>query len=452
MRFSASAIGATVAAPYWFTSQRANAQPTSANDRVVWGALGTGDRWGSMRSNRRISGVGGSALKYGDFAALADVDAYRRERACYILDGIPDRYEDYQHILDRKDIDAVTIVTPDHWHSKMAIEAMQAGKDVYCEKPLTLTIDEGKQICKVAEETGRVFQVGTQQRSEFGLMFLRAVAIAHSGRLGKIQKVTTAIGSGPTCDAIPVTEPPKYLNWDKWLGQTEPVDFRYQPAGDWFGNSRCHYEFRWWYEYSGGKLTDWGAHHIDIAQWAMGMDHTGPMSVEPLSVEFPVPYENGYPTRDDMYNTPVKFTVRCKYPDDMELVIRDEAEDMGFGNGIMIEGTEGRILVNRDKLVGKPVEDLEDNPLPEDALTKVYKGKEPGDHMGNFVECMRTREQPISDVFTHHRTMTTCHLANIALRLNRKLEWDAEAEQIRGDDQANTFLSREQRKGYEINV
>ena len=159
------------------------------------------------------------------------------------------------------------IGTPDHWHTKICIDAMQAGKDIYCEKPLTLTIDEGKKLGQVAKETGRVVQVGTQQRSDHNRVFLLAVAMVRDGRIGKIRKVTAAIGGGPTGGPFPADNPPAELNWDMWLGQAPKVDYR---------EHRCHAEFRWWYEYSGGKLTDWGAHHVDIGQWAIGMENSGP--------------------------------------------------------------------------------------------------------------------------------------------------------------------------------
>ncbi|MCA9260173.1 MAG: Gfo/Idh/MocA family oxidoreductase [Planctomycetales bacterium] len=443
-------LAASFLAPHWLSGvTMAAAAGDSANDRIRWGAIGTGDRWGSMRNNEEVAGVGGAAMRYGDFLAVCDVDRYRCERAAFLTGGRADRFEDYQKVLERSDIDAVTIVTTDHWHVKIAVEAMRAGKDVYCEKPLTLTIDEGKLICKTARETKRVFQVGTQQRSEFGRRFIDAVALCRAGRLGEIKKVTCAIGSGPSSDALPKVDPPNSLNWDKWLGPAPWADFRFKGNFPIQGQSRCHYEFRWWYEYSGGKLTDWGAHHIDIAQWALGLDDTGPVSIEPISVDFPVPMEKGYPTRDDAYNTPVKFNVLCRFANGVELTIRDEARDLGFGNGIMFEGTKGRILVNREKLTGAPVEALKDEPLPEELMRELYKGKTPGNHMGNFVECLRDRTDPISDVYSHHRTMTTCHLANIALRLGRTIQWDPANEDIVGDDEARTFLSRAPRKGYE---
>ena len=453
MQHSASTLGVSIATPYLMTSARAaESKPASANDRLRMGAIGTGDRWSSMGRNS-LGGVGGAAAGFGDYVAFCDVDAYRKERARHICGSKGDVYEDYRELLDRQDIDMVTIVSPDHWHTKMSIDAMRAGKDVYCEKPLTLTIEEGRQICKVAKETGAIFQVGTQQRSEMGLKFLKAVAIAQSGRLGDITRVTCAIGGAPASGEIPVAPAPANVNWDMWLGQAPMVQYRQKSQGkNHHGKSRMHYEFRWWYEYSGGKLTDWGAHHIDIAQWAIGMDESGPTLVEPLEVKFPVLFKDGHPTRDDQYNTPTHFKVRCKFPNGVEMFVRNDANDLGFGNGILIEGSKGKILVNRGKLVGKPVDELKDNPLPDDALTKLCKGKQPGHHMRNLVDCIRSRDTPISDVFTHHRAMTTCHLANIALRLGRSLTWDPKTEKIVGDDEAASFASREQRKGYEIEV
>jgi predicted dehydrogenase len=449
----AAAAGATM--PYWFTTRRTLAEENrSVMERPILGCIGTGDRW---------QDVGRQALGFATGAAVCDVDfehalhgreVAKEKNGSKGVNRSVDAYEDYRYLLDRKDIDVVTIVTPDHWHSKIAIEAMRAGKDVYCEKPLTLTIHEGKQIIKVLDETKRVFQVGTQQRSEMGLRFLTAVAMVKLGRIGKVKKVVCDIGGAPESGEIPKADIPKQLNWDMWLGQAPMVDYRSKPMGDpnaRYPHSRTHYEFRWWYEYSGGKMTDWGAHHVDIASWALGIDETGPTSVEPVAgtVKFPCEFQDGMPTRDDMYNTATNFDVKVMCPGDVEMHIVSNSPD---GNGILFEGTEGRFHVSRERIKGKPFEELESNPLPDDALVKLYKGKQPGNHMGNFFECVKTREQPMSDVYTHHRAMTTCHLANIAIRLDRKLNWDSEKQQIVGDDQANAWQKREQRKGYEIDV
>jgi predicted dehydrogenase len=425
---TASIAGATAITPYFFSGEKPlAAEFVAKNDRPLVGQIGCGGQGNGITNN---------AKRFGDIVAVCDVDSRRAEEAkAKQGGGKAEIFGDYRKLLDRKDIEVVTIGTPDHWHVRIAIAALKAGKDVYCEKPLTLTIDEGKLICKVVKETGRVFQVGTQQRSGDGSRFLTAIALAQSGRLGKIQTVTCSIGGAPESGPLKTETPPAHLNWEMWLGQAPLVD--YIPR-------RCHYEFRWWYEYSGGKMTDWGAHHVDIATWAIGADHTGPISVGGEATH-PVPFEKGYPTANNAYNTATKFKVSCKYKNGVEVIIRDDLE-----NGVLIEGDKGRIFVSRGALKGKPVEELKDNPLPEDTITKLYKGKKPGDHMGNFFECLKTREQPISDVFTHHRAMTTCHLANIAIRLGRTLKWNPDTEQIEGDDEANAWQKREQRKGYEV--
>ncbi|MCA9229370.1 MAG: Gfo/Idh/MocA family oxidoreductase [Planctomycetales bacterium] len=436
--------------PYWFSTKLAYGEHHAANDRPCVGCIGVGSRW--------LGGLREEIYPFANIVALADVDAHYADRGrakCGEDTGrYPDVYEDYRYLLDRDDIDAVSIATPDHWHTKIAIEALRSGKDVYCEKPVTLTIDEGKRLCKVVEETGRVFQVGTQQRTEMGRRFLQALALVQEGRLGELKRARVAIGGAPSSGSIPVVEPPKHLNWEFWLGQAPLVDYRFRDEEkNAHGiETRGHYEFRWWYEYSGGKLTDWGAHHVDIAQWAIGMADSGPTEVELVSVNHPVEFKNGMPTQDDRYNTATSFDLHCTFPNGVEMSIRDSVDDddAQFGNGIMLEGTEGRIFVSRSSLSGKPYEDLKDHPLPEDALDKVYGGKVAPSHMANFFDCVKTRKQPISDIFTHHRALSTCHLCNIAMRLGRSLKWDPVAQQIVGDEEANAWQTREQRKGYEI--
>jgi len=413
VRTSAAAAATTV--PYVFTTTTARAE--AKNDRPLVGCIGTGDRW---------KGIVGDIRRHGDIVAVCDVDRKHAEEGREKAGGKADIMEDYRKLLDRKDIEVVSIVTPDHWHSKIAIEAMKAGKDIYCEKPLTLTIDEGKVIRDVLKSTGRVFQVGTQQRSEMGGRFLTAIAMIRDGRIGKIKKATCAIGEAPSGGPFEPMPVPKELNWEMWLGQTPLVDYT---------EKRCHYEFRWWYEYSGGKMTDWGAHHVDIASWGIGADDSGPISVEGTGKHPNIP--NGY-------NVATEFLVTCKYADGTEVEIRHDTE-----NGVTFEGEKGTIFVSRGHLKGEPVDALKDHPLPEDAIEKLYGGK-PTSHMQNFFDCVKSRKQPISDVYSHHRAMTTCHLANIAIRLGRKIHWNPETEQIENDSEAAAMQSRVQRKGYEV--
>lgn len=411
------------------------------SDKTQIGLIGAGGMGtGNMRS----------AKDYLDIVAICDVDRDRREKAnADLAGGKATLHNDYREILDNDDIKVVHVATPDHWHTKPLVEAMLAGKDIYCEKPLTLTIAEGQLIRKVQKETGRVVQVGTQQRSQFK-QFVKAVAMVADGRVGKIQKVQAAIGGAPACGEIPVAEVPDGLDWDRWLGPAPAVDYRFKKSGK-RGNTNCHYEFRWWYEYSGGKLTDWGAHHIDIAKWAL--EANGQMG-DILSIggkaEHPVPFENGMPTTNDRYNTATSFNLLAKMPNDVELTIRNDTD-----NGVLIEGDKGRIFVNRGKLVGQPVDDLKDNPLPEDAIEKVYKGHPTisdgrKGHWANFLLCVREQKEPISDVHSHMRALNIGHLAGISARLGREINWDQETQQIVGDEQANSMLSRDYREGYEI--
>lgn len=384
------------------------------------------------------------ASNYGDFVAVCDVDknhATQARESQRIGKGKAEVYENYRKVLDRKDVDAVIIGTPDHWHTRICIDALKAGKDIYCEKPLTLTIDEGKKLCEVTKSTGRVLQVGTQQRSDHNRVFLLAVALVREGRIGKVRKVTAAIGGAPSGGPFARSTPPPGLNWDMWLGQAPKTDYI---------TERCHANFRWWFEYSGGKLTDWGAHHVDIGQWAIGMENSGPKTIEVVKSELPVPFKAGWPTVDDKYNTSTAFLVRATFPNGVALEIRDDTE-----NGVTFEGTGGRIFVTRDRidLAGGSVSGLYENPVSESVLKELRKGKRLDGHMGNFFECLRDRSVPASDVWTHHRALTTCHLSNIAMRLGRrKLEWNPETEQIVGDPEANAMQTRPQRAGYEVTV
>lgn len=424
----------------------------SANSRPRVAVIGCGVRWDKrvFVSDGRY-GVGKQFPKYGDIVVVCDVDSQRLARAKDIVKEWhgkgPEGTGDYRRIIDDPKIDIVHISTPDHWHAKIAIEAMLAGKDVYCEKPMTLTIEEGQLICRVCRKTGAVFQVGTQQRST--RQFLKAIAMIREGRLGTLRRVQCAIGGAPESPELPIIKPPKHLDWNRWLGPAPNAEYRFKAdapniIGSW---SRSHYEFRWWYEYSGGKLTDWGAHHVDIATWGMNKADTGPVSVDPVLVEHPVEFKDGQSVVSNRYNTATKFNIKADYGNGLELTIRHDTD-----NGILFEGTKGRIFVNRGKLVGKPVEDLASRPLPEGALEKVYKNRPLTDHVANFFESVAERKEPISDVFSHHRALTTCHLAGIAARLGRKIRWDPAKEEIIEDSVAQSFVAREKRQRFEIEM
>jgi predicted dehydrogenase len=421
-----------------------------ANERPRIGAVGTGSRWCQKATG--LDGPHGSApdiRRLGDYVAVCDADAQRRELAGKLVKewtgAAPDCVADYRAIIDRKDIDIVHISTPDHWHAKIAIEAMRSGKDVYCEKPMTLTIEEGQKMVEACRQTGKIVQIGTQQRSE--LSFLKAIAMIRDGRIGTLTKATCVINGAPTSPKIPTANPPKQLDWNLWLGPVPKVPYRFLAGdnGETKSWSRCHYEFRWWYDYSGGKLTDWGAHHIDIATWALGKTETGPIAVDPIMVKHPVAFKDGFPTDDSRYNTATEFLIKATFADGLEIDIRHD----GY-NGILFEGTAGKLFVSRGRLTGAAVDELKSKPLPDGALEKVYKNRPLVDHYRNFFEVVVSRKEPISDVFSHHRSLTTCHLAGIAARLGRPIHWDPKREVIVDDALAQSLIARERRQGFEI--
>ncbi len=429
---SAAGVAAASVTPYMPFASKAFANQDK-NDRPTIGCIGVG----SMGSGDARGHSG-----FGDIVAVCDVDSRRTEKAKQdkrIGNGKADTYEDYRKILERKDIDVVSVVTPDHWHVKIAIEALQAGKHVFCQKPLTLTLEENQLIrnaCKMYDK--QVFLVGTQQRSD-SRRFLRAVNMVQKGLLGDIKKVTVGINGSPQGGPFARVEPPKELNWDMWQGQAKAVDYM---------EKRCHYQFRWWYEYSGGKFTDWGAHHVDIATWAIGQDKEGmgPVTIDGTNAKHPVPFKDGYPTKDDYYNTSHDYSVSCKFGNGIEMVVTSHGD-----NGILFDGSKGRIFVNRGKITGKPIdENWDEGKYSEDDLAGLYKGKPHEGHKNNFYRCIREGGQTVSDVFTHVQAMNTCHLSAIAARLGREIKWDPKAEKIVGDEQAATFFARSRREGFDI--
>jgi predicted dehydrogenase len=445
------ALAAATTATGGFLPHSATAQARSKNDRPHVAGIGLGGQG---------SGDLKAAAQFGDVVAVCDVDRNHAERARARHGGTPDVYTDYRELLQREDIDVVINGTPDHWHTAICVDACRAGKDIYTEKPLTLTIDEGKILSKVVEETGRVVQVGTQQRSDG--RFQQAVELVRNGRVGQLKQVWVALPYYTTKGGpFPGGAVPKQLDWDRYQGQAPEHEYCEQ---------RTHKVFRWWYEYAGGIITDWGNHHVDIAHWGMDCELTGPLSVDARGL-FPNPKDPRY------YNTPDRFFSRMQYAGGVELLffsslnerlvygdvgahdpMPPEKVDWLFGtdapeeirtydrNGIMFIGDRGRLFVNRNGIYGKPVEELQDDPLPEDA----WRVQPSGNHMANFFTCVQTREEPVSPVRIQHRTISACHLTNISLRLGRAIEWDAERQQIVGDDEANAMQQRQQREPYGI--
>ncbi len=423
---SAGALMGAVACPAVLIGDDSG-KPLSRNERFGIGSIG-------MRYQGTV--IAEQTLPFGDVVAICDIDREHAETAKKKLGGKATLYEDYRALLDRKDVDAVTIGTPDHWHTAISIAACKAAKDVYCEKPLTLTVDEGKLLCRVVRDTKRVFQVGSWQRSDW--RFRLACEMVRTGRIGQLDKVRVTLGKNKQGGPFATSAPPPHFNWEIWQGQTPSVPYC---------KERTHYTFRWWYEYSGGQMTDWGAHHIDIAQWGMGMQHSGPVEIDGRAK---------FPTVQNGYNVATDFSARMLYPNGVEMLISDTGSAK-----VVFEGEHGSISVSRSKIWGDPVEALEERPLARDAYTlygydNIYRPLRTGkrestmNHMGNFFDCIRARRDPISDVVSQHRTVSACHIANISMRLGRKLRWDPAAERFVGDAEADGWLRREQRKGYEI--
>lgn len=445
----AATAALTTTIPYIWTSE-ASAKSLFDDDLRI-AAIGVG---GSRGRYSRGGNVARQAAKFGKMIAVCDVDQLHTSEfnADKLFEGKLNEYNDYRKLIDTERPDIVTIGTNDHWHVPIAIYALQAGCDVYCEKPLTLTIDEGKTVCKAVKETGKVFQVGTQQRTEMGQKFLQAVAMVQGGYIGDNVNAHVAIGGAPGEGPFADSEVPEKLDWDFWVGPARSAKYSLE---------RRKF-FRWYMEYSGGKMTDWGAHHIDIAQWAMGMDRTGPTrisgsgefgNVVPAGFDW-VSFFEGKENLENGYNAATKFNIDLTFANDALLNVNDEyiSEDgkTKFNNGILFVGDQGRFFVNRGKITGKPVEELteSDNKNLAEAMAKLYKNKPIKSHMQNFFDCVKDRTEPISDVYSHHRTMTSCHMCNINLMVGEDLKWDPVKEKFLGNEMANKLMTRAARSKY----
>ena len=454
--------------PLWYAREVHGAQVATQvarvkkeGDKLNMGFIGIGS---PQSRNRALYGAARN-FKQVNCMAVCDVDTRHVASASAMLKKDkfePTEYKDFREVCGNKAIDAVCIAVPDHWHALVALEALKQGKDVYCEKPLTLTIGESLALMKAVKESKRVLQTGSQQRTEMGGMFRFAAEIARSGRLGKIKSIECRIGGSPQSGAIPEMEPPKELDWDMWQGPVAKAPFRMSKDGK---KTNCHYEFRWFYEYSGGKMTDWGAHHIDIAQWCLGMDGSGPTTVEAIDVK--EPYGKG-----DGYNCHEQFKVKYTYANGSEVIAMDgrgtdvkglvnkdgnapkgrdgKAQEMTSGseNGAMIFGETGTIFVSRGSLLASDQKILTE---PMKDMPMLYP-KRPTDHMGNFLDCIKTRETPICGVEIGGGSVIVCHLGAIALRMGKgtKLTWDPKTHKFTGNDKANAMLSREYRAPWKL--
>ncbi len=427
---SRTAAGAALASlPTWYAAEALAAEAAqeserpkkvAANDTIQIACIGPGGSRGGFRQG--LGDTRGIASKKGvKCIAVCDVDRQHREEAARVFGPDCQGYEDFREVLARKDIDAVVIGTPDHWHALIAVAAMKAGKDVYCEKPLTLFIAEGRWISNTQTKTKRVLQVGSQQRSD--ARFRMACELVRNGRIGQVKRVEARLPNGSKGGPFKIQPVPDGLNWDLWLGPSHWADYV---------TERTHGSFRHWYEYSGGMMTDWGAHHLDITQWGLGMDDSGPIRVES---------QGTLPCSADGYNTPLDFTVTYTYANDVKVVAMHEGE-----NGVRFEGTNGWIFVSRGRIDASDEKILTD-PLPAGA-TRLY---ESNDHQQNFVDCIRSRKAPICTAEIGHRSVTVCHLGNLSLRMGgRRLEWDPVKERFTNDEEANLMTSRPYRKPWKL--
>jgi predicted dehydrogenase len=440
------AVGVSAGATaLWTAPAVAQAPAQSANDKIRLGLIGAGSRGNQLLD---------SFLKQKDIEiiAVADVDDKHAgdtaERIKKEKGHAPDTARDYRPMLDRKDLDGVIIATPDHWHALPAIQAVLAGKDVYVEKPVAHNVAEGQAMVRAARKTKKIMAVGTQQRSS--THFQKAVDIVRSGKLGKVFWVQTwnfenispvGLGKYPDCEA------PSNVDYERWLG---PAPLRA------FNPNRFHLLFRWFYDYAGGMMSDWGVHLNDIVLWAL--DAKGPKSVFTTG---------GILTSDDERDTPDTMQVIYEFPNCVLTYSMRKGNGLKFNGhdyGILFCGTDGSLFLDRsgyevipDKVVLPYGIKLVhgDRPLRtiglEKAEVKADASKDGQDaHVRNFLDCVKSRALPTCDIEIAHRSTNTCHLGNIAYRLGRKLEWDAEAERFKNDRDADALLAREPRHGYEL--
>jgi predicted dehydrogenase len=439
----------------------ADAPAAGANGKLQMGVIGVGP------SPRRSNALYGAAKKFKHvaFTGVCDVDGRHLDHALaqYQKDGYEVKgHKDFRELCGRDDVDALIIAVPDHWHTLIALEALRRGKDVYCEKPLTLTVQEALLLQKAVQDSGRVLQTGSQQRTEMNGRFRLAAELVRSGRIGKVKTIECRIGGNPVSGPIAAVEPPKELDWEMWLGPTALVPYRYESEN----KTNCHYQYRWFYEYSGGKMTDWGAHHLDIAQWCLGKDGSGPTGVECVSADEP---HHG----TDGFNTHPKFRLRYTYPGGTEVFamsgggstvdglvdakgekrkdnrskrVHDGVD--GNENGVLIVGEDGTIFVSRGFIVADDAEILGE-PIKDDPM--LYSSR-PTDHMGNFLDCVKTRAKPICDVTVGAGSVIVCHIGVIALMTGKALTWDPAAHRFTGEnaDAGNALLSREMRSPWKL--
>jgi predicted dehydrogenase len=429
-RFSA---GATLAAGVSASAVTASARQASPNDQINVALVGCGGMGkANLRDFLRVQEV--------QCLAVCDVDDQRIEEAALMVEKSrgkrPEGFRDFRAVMDLRDIDAVIVGTPDHWHALPTIYACQAGKDVYVEKPLATSIAEGRAMVNAAKKYGRVVQVGTQQRSADH--FAKAVEYVQSGKLGRIRQARTWAyidwkgGLGRPAD----TNQPEGVDYDLWLGPAQKRPFN--PA-------RFHFTFRWFWDYSGGLMTDWGAHMVDVVMWAMKEDPIGAMAIGGMY---------GYP--DDIMETPDTQQSIVEFPSfsmTWEHMLgcgvgpwqREHGVEFHGQNGILVVDRGGWEVHSETDSDGKPRE-LRMTPVPRRSGSRDYHMA----HVEDFLTCMRSRNKPRSDIESHHRSVNACHLANIAVRLRSQILWDPRTETVSGHPDAPSLVGREYRAPWKL--
>ena len=429
-KFLAGAASTTLG--FTFVPSSVLARP-APSDRLSLGHIGIGGR--GRRFLRplaqldqkvvpwdNLGGQGDRFLRPALSVALCDVDSSRLDMAATVVGGKPRLYKDFRRLLEQKDIDAVVIASPDHWHALMTIMACQAGKDVYVEKPAAKTVEEGRAMAAAAERYGRVVQVGSQGRSQDPAW--HANRYINNGGIGTVREVLCWHYENPRGDWTPDAAPPSRLDYDKWLGPARSIPYN---------ETRTHGRFRWMLDFGGGQIRDRGAHVMSVAQWIMNADYTGPVSVE----------ASGEPHHGGIYDSPQHMKVTYEFKDpDWKLVWAQPgvpSEEIEAQYGAVYWGDKGRLTVTYgDRHTTDTEQKAKDFKTPHGGVD-VFRS--PG-HFENFEDCIKSREKPIMHIESAHRVSTLCILGNISYRLRRKLEWDAVNERVRNDDEANRLLSR----------
>ncbi len=424
---SSAAMAAAATLPDWFISDSRSslrAADSEASERPGIALVGCGGRG---------RGVAKQAAEFGRMVAVCDVDDSQLAAARKIWpDAVAEK--DFRRVVERNDVEVVVCGTVDHWHALVSSAAMRAGKDVYCEKPLTLTVDEGKRLVEVAEQTGRILQTGSQQRSDAN--FRLACELVRNGRLGKLQRADVFLPAGRREGPFQPSPVPTGFDWDMWLGPTSVVDYVKQ---------RTHGTFRYWWDYSGGTMTDWGAHHNDIVLWGIGLERSGPVAVQGEQLVEMIP--NGFTAASE-------YRVEYRYANGVVHTCQSTTASAWNGrvvdpngqlHGVRFTGSDGWVWVTRGAIEASSPEILVE-PFASDAIRLPVSDN----HMANFFACVRDRSQPICDVEIGHRSASLCHLGVIAIRLGRELHWDPDAETFVDDAEATGWLARVKRGDWQV--